>query len=201
MSGELFQCGYGAIVREDVDVLEACLGQIIDGNKNGEPVRVLEIGMHDGGTARGIERYVKAAALTLLYVGIDPDDGKTRPRHVPELGCVVVGDSAEVFERIGGEFDLVWVDGCHCRSHVVLDTVNYAPMVRPGGFICFHDANPRGQGKCHQYHGPVTPAFGLAIHSGLAAIRFPWPGWELFLERSPEDREDCGTIAFRRSAP
>ena len=206
MSGQLFD-KYGAILAEDVEVLEACLAVIDRENfeeKMGpmsRPVRVLEIGMHDGGTARGIEKWLADVALRLDYTGIDPDDGTTRPRYVPEGGRVIVGDSAEVFGRVTGTFDLVWVDGCHCFNHVVLDTLHYSHMVRPGGFICFHDVNPRGQGCADkQPHGPDTPEFHLAVVDGLSAIAFPWAGWSLFMEKCPDDVLNCGTRAYRRTA-
>lgn len=207
MSGQLFD-KYGAILQEDVDVLEACLNILTDprdreAGHRGRPVRVLEIGMHDGGTARGIENFVKSWALALEYVGIDPDDGTSRPRYVPENGIVIIGDSADVFNRVPFGFDLVWVDGCHCMNHVMLDTIHYAPCVRPGGFMLFHDVNPRGQGSHHQYHGPDTPEFGLATDMAHEAIRFPWAPWTKFMESWPteEGRTDCGTRAYRKGQP
>lgn len=203
MSGKLFECGYGAILREDVEVLEACLQRLIGGP--GEVVvphtiSVCEIGMHDGGTARGIESFVNAYGCALSYIGIDPDDGTKRPRHVPAGGKVIVGDSAEVYGQVPDGLDIVWVDGCHCLNHVVLDTLHFAPKVRVGGFLCFHDVNPSCQGWGHQYHGPDTPEFAVDVVHALAALRFPWPGWELFMERCPDPKEniDCGTRAYRR---
>ena len=180
--------------------MEACLNEIV--LEHISPVRVLEIGMHDGNTARGIEKFFVDRGIAMEYMGIDPDDGSTRPRHVPKDGKVIVGDSAEVFEGIPSGFDLVWVDGCHCFNHVVLDTLHYARKVRPGGFICFHDINPAGQNEIeHQYHGPQTPAFGLAVNSALEAIRFPWAPWTLFGEKYPSDRSNCGTRAYRKGEP
>jgi hypothetical protein len=137
----------------------------------------------------------------LYYVGIDPDDGTTRPRFVPTEGVVIVGDSAEAFTKLNPHllFDLVWVDGCHCMNHVILDTIHYAPCVRPGGFMLFHDVNPRGQGAHHQYHGPETPEFGLAIDKAHGAIGWPFAEWSMFMEKWPEDRTDCGTRAYRKT--
>lgn len=209
MSGEPFQCGYGAIVQEDVDVLEACMYELVLGKTHhlfqGQ-LRVIEIGMHDGGTAKGIEAYCQSITNThhnvyLEYYGIDPDDGTTRPRHIPKNGKVICGQSSEVFDQVPPEVDLVWVDGCHCRNCVILDIVNYAPKVKVGGFLCFHDANPVGQGQEHQYHGPEIPEFGLQIHAAIAALRFPWDVWEQFMFKYPTDRHNCGTLAYRRIGP
>ncbi len=204
MSGEPFCCGYGAIVSEDVAVLEACLTvALMDGharNWDGGPpkLRIVEIGMHDGGTAKGIEDFLAARGVALDYVGIDPDDGTTRTRHVPNDGKVIVGKSAESFHLVEGNIDLLWIDGCHCLNCVVLDTIHYTPKVRKGGFVCFHDVNEVGEGSEHQYHGPDIPEFGLAVNHALAAIRFPWEPWTMFGEAWPTDRHNCGTRAFRK---
>lgn len=204
MSDKMFE-RYGAILAEDVTILEIALSFVIRiCTSEQRRARILEIGMHDGGTARGIETFLNLHGIAVDYFGIDPDDGTTRFRHVPNGGTVIVGDSAETFMRIPGDLDLVWVDGCHCINHVILDTVHFAPKVRDGGFMLFHDVNPRGQGLCHQYHGPETPEFGLAIDLAHAALSFPsaWGPWRWFAERVPEDPErlDCGTRAFRKGA-
>lgn len=199
MSGHLFD-RYGAILNEDVEVLEECLETSWFRHRWNGPVRVLEIGMHDGGTARGIENWAKAAEFNLEYIGIDPDDGTKRPRYVPKGGKVIIGDSAEVFNQVPDDIDLVWVDGCHCRNHIILDTFHYAPKVRVGGFICFHDVNPACQGWGHQYHGPDSPEFSVDVVAALKLIRFPWEGWSFFKEGIPDPKEniDCGTRAYRR---
>ncbi len=203
MSGQLFD-KYGAILVEDVVVLETCLREAIYDANGERPVRVVEIGMHDGGTARGIERFLNERGAGLSYVGVDPDDGTTRPRYVPAGGRTIIGATAEVSHEVeapfNGGLDLVWVDDCHCVNHVVLDTVHYAPLVRIGGFMLFHDVNPRGQGFDHQYHGPEIPEFGLAIDAAHARIRWPFPNWSMVLEKWPDDVRNCGTRAYRRHA-
>ena len=196
MSGKLFD-RYGAILDEDVEVLEQVLDQLIHPGT----VRVLEIGMHDGGTAKGIEAYLHAHGTRLEYWGIDPDDGKSRPRYIPENATIITGDSAEVFTQVPDGMHLVWVDGCHCFNHVVLDTLHYEGKVSNFGFMCFHDINPVGQGSEHQYHGPVIPEFGLAVVSALTAIHFPWGTWEFWMEKYPPETHNCGTRAYRKGHP
>ena len=145
MSGEPFKCGYGAIVNEDVEVLEWCLRQLVRPN---DDVSILEIGTHDGGTAMGMMRFLESIGGAIDYYGIDPDNGSHRPRHLPGGARIIIGDSAEVYDQVPYDHDLVWVDGCHCFNHVVLDTMHYAPKVRMGGFICYHDINPE-IGRAH----------------------------------------------------
>ena len=204
MSGKLFD-KYGAILQEDVDVLEACLSIIASACKaQGRFAKICEIGMHDGNTARGIENFLKAQGVSMTYWGIDPltEEVNKRPRYRPANCLEIIGDSAEVFNQVPDQLDLVWVDGCHCRNHVILDTVNYESKVRPGGFICYHDINPFGQGLLneHQYHGPNIPEFALAVTEALRLIRFPWAPWQFFDQKypTPEESQDCGTLAFRK---
>lgn len=203
MSGILFD-KYGAILAEDVEILEACLAQVCPKETVDEYlpiVRVVEIGMHDGATARGIKAFIEAHRAQIDYWGIDPDPGKTRPRISWEGGYhVVIGDSAEVFNQIPDQVDLLWIDGCHCFNHSALDLLHYSPKVRPGGFMCFHDTNPAGEGAEHQYHGPEIPEFGLATNQALKALRFPWPNWRLFADNWPTDVHNCGTRAYQRIA-
>lgn len=198
MSGRLFD-QYGAILNEDVEVLEECLFTVMAESRADHKIKVCEIGMHDGGTAKGIERYIREMDGRLDYFGIDPDPGKTRPRYIPEGGTVIIGDSAEVFDQVPNDLDILWVDGCHCRNHVVLDTFNYEGKVRHGGFMLFHDVNPKGQNEVeHQYHGPNTKEFGLAVVEALKMIRFPWNPWTLFRELSPTEVNNCGTRAYKK---
>ena len=205
MSGKLFEGGYGAILNEDIAILEECLFTALAESMADRPLKVLEIGMHDGGTARGIENYVLRSDAKLAYWGIDVDPGTTRPRYIPKDATVIIGDSVEVFNQVPDDLDLVWVDGCHCFNHVVLETLHYSLKVRQGGFMCFHDVNPKGQGQEHQYHGPVIPEFGLAIDMAHQAIGFPdgwsaWAreGWSLFKQGWPTEVANCGTRAFKK---
>lgn len=198
MSGKPFECGYGAIVNEDVEVLERCLQMRMLPVEPHDTIRVCEIGAHDGNTGLGIKRFLETLGFELQYWGIEPDPH--RIKFIWEGATLIVGDSSEVFHQVPGDLDLVWVDGCHCFNHVALDTLHYAPKVRVGGFICYHDINPLGEGAEHQYHGPVIPEFGLATNQALKALRFPWPEWELFMECFPADIHNCGTRAYRRIA-
>lgn len=200
MSGKLFD-RYGAILQEDVEGLEMALSELIfPKTLCGDTIRVCEIGMHDGNTARGIQNFIQGAGRKLTYWGIDPDPGTSRPRYIPEGATVIVGDSAEVFNQVPDGMDLIWVDGCHCFNHVVIETLHYSRKVRPGGFLCFHDTNPSGQGKGYQYHGPNIPEFGIDVNHALEAIKFPWSPWTLVYDKSPTDVPDCGTRIYRNGA-
>lgn len=198
MSGKLFECGYGAILMEDAGVLEACLEKLCS---PGAVVRICEIGAHDGGTALGIKRFVEAHGATLEYWGIEPD--KDRVWFAWPGANLINEDSATAWTKIPDNLDLVWVDGCHCFNHVVLDTLHFSPKVRNFGFLCFHDINPQIQGVGEkQPCGPAdVPEFNVFVNGALQAIRFPWGAWEIFRESYPLDVWGCGTRAYRKGRP
>ena len=43
--------------------------------------------------------------------------------------------------------DFLFIDGDHSYEGVKRDFADYAPLVRPGGLIAFHDIVPGGPGK------------------------------------------------------
>jgi hypothetical protein len=52
----------------------------------------------------------------------------------------VFGDSARLdWDRLGGNFDLVFIDGSHSYDYVISDTNNALAHVRPGGVLIWHD--------------------------------------------------------------
>ena len=87
---------------------------------------------------------------------IDPD-APTRPamRAVFECeGCaerltqIVKPSDAAISDlsHLASKAGLVFIDGLHTRDCSVSDFTNYAPLVRPGGCIAFHDCDLRHAG-------------------------------------------------------
>jgi predicted O-methyltransferase YrrM len=115
-----------------------------------EPRGVLEIGRGNGGTLYLLAR---AAAPDALLVSLDVrEDERARVRLFRSFArggqSVVIrrADSqseetraslAKVFGR--RQLDLLFIDGDHSYDGVRRDYELYAPLVRPGGLIAFHD--------------------------------------------------------------
>jgi cephalosporin hydroxylase len=116
--------------------------------------RVLEIGMHRGGTAA-----MFAELAPDLVVSVDKHDGEWGgigeasandrdaglARDYPHWR-VVRGDShdpatlAAVRDLMEGiPFDFLFIDGDHSHAGVRADFLDYRGLVRPGGLIGFHD--------------------------------------------------------------
>jgi len=119
------------------------------------PLRLLEIGTARGGTLFLFAR-VAAPGATLVTVDLPhgPFGGGYPLGHVPLLRSfgrdgqkihLVRADShapatlQRVTSLLGGGVDFLFVDGDHTYNGVRLDYEMYAPLVRPGGLIAFHD--------------------------------------------------------------
>lgn len=185
---------FGSITEADAQVLEATLEQLVPLGK----VKWLEIGMFQGGTGIGVRDFLAARNVELQWIGIDA--GYITEPVVPFLGATVVkGRSEEVYPSAPNDFDGIFIDGCHCRNHVILDTINYADKVKPGGFLLFHDTSPFAQGKDKQPCGWDTPEFYIQTLAAFELIRWPWPGWTLFMEKFQDQLPLGGVRSYRKS--
>jgi predicted O-methyltransferase YrrM len=69
-------------------------------------------------------------------VGVDPD---------PKANATAIMTSDNffnLFSKIGGKADLVWIDGLHYKDQVRKDITNAWNILNPGGVIALHDCNP-----------------------------------------------------------
>jgi predicted O-methyltransferase YrrM len=127
------------------------------------PRAVVEIGTSAGGTFR-LWTLVAAADATLVSVDLPPwpaDDpreaakvreleGFRRERqavHVLRADSHAPATRARVAALLGGRpLDFLFVDGDHAYEGVRRDFLDYAPLVRPGGLVAFHDVRPHSGG-------------------------------------------------------
>jgi predicted O-methyltransferase YrrM len=128
------------------------------------PQSVLEIGTARGGTLFLLTRVALPEAL---LVSIDLKHGQFGGGYPAWRGRLyrsfareaqrvelVVGDSheprtREQVQRLldGKSIDLLFIDGDHSYEGVKKDFADYAPLVRSGGLVAFHDIVPGGPGK------------------------------------------------------
>jgi hypothetical protein len=108
----------------------------------GEPIRMLEIGVQNGGS---LEIWSKYFANARSIVGCDINPACAHLIYDDPRVCVITGDAAslETYQRIlqacGGSLDLVIDDGSHNSLHVVSNFVNYFPHLAPGGIYIVED--------------------------------------------------------------
>lgn len=166
-------------------------------------INVLEIGTNDGRTARGFKEYFEGQGHSILYWGLDFQD----EWELPFPGAnVLVGDSAEIFEKIPDGHHIILIDGCHCQNHVMLDFLNYGSKAVKGGYVVFHDTWPKDQGVVRndipfhwQWHGPKeSPYFHTCVRPALEKVGILTglrKDWEIVFDLTPEWG---GLTAFRK---
>lgn len=108
------------------------------------PKTILEIGVSEGGS---LELWSKLLGVDGLLIGLDAHD--ILKWDITKTICKTVfvhGESqlretvSEVTGVLGNRpIDFLRIDGCHEYIGVSNDFNNYAPLVRKGGVIVFHD--------------------------------------------------------------
>ncbi len=175
------QVTYGALTPEDIEVLELVLYEF-----RGKPLKLLEIGIYHGHTARGVRDFCAGNGTELEYWGIE--SGTLCAPAAPFAEAhFIIGESREVFMQVPDDFDVVFVDGDHTFNAVVLDALHYGRKVKAGGFLLFHDCAPHIQYKLAEPNRnyPEHPWFHNAVNDALEALGFTSAvgvshlGWEL----------------------
>lgn len=190
---------FTSLTKTDQDSL---LHLITSVKRNGS-LKFLEIGTFGGATARGIKHFCDQRGVELEYWGIDsaahPGFNSSFQPGPPFPGAkFVLGDSAEVFMQVEDDYDAIFLDACHCFNHVILETVHYHKRVRLGGTLIYHDTGDHVQHKYRDPHGPEHHYFYNSVIAALEAIRWPWPGWEVILDRADNKEGYGGITAFGR---
>lgn len=114
----------------------------------------IEVGTFDKGNLAFVARQLAGDAL-LIDVDIEarPDQSAQLADDLAPGQTVetVIGDSsaADTLARVreilkGREADAVFIDADHCAHSAFADYAAYAPLVRPGGWVFFHDVYWRG---------------------------------------------------------
>ncbi len=106
------------------------------------PLRMLEIGVQNGGSLETWAQYFRDA---ILFVGCDIDPRCGLLRYDDARIHVIVGDAcaAPAFSQIAAlspQFDLVIDDGSHKSTDILNAFINYFPLLSPGGIYVVEDA-------------------------------------------------------------
>ena len=190
---------YGIITGTDALVIEHSLDKCINTFKNN--LSLLEIGVCHGDTSRSIRDYLNNANVNFKYYGVD--SGK-ECRESPFPECHMLwGQSEEIYHQCPDDLHWIFIDGCHCNNHVLLDFCNYSCKVVLGGFVVFHDVNPKNQFKLdYQGHGPKHyHEFGTAAVTALKKLGLSQgyrTDWTL-VEQQWDDQDWGGTAVYQRA--
>lgn len=187
---------YDSQTPADVEAIERVLNRYAC-----RKLRFLEVGTYQGSTARAIKEFCDNQGTELEYWGIDSGAHPTfrEQQYMPRIpfpdAHMVIGDSAEVFHLVPPSFDVVFLDGCHCFNHVVLDTLHYGDRVTWNGYLMYHDTDPRFEQTMRDPHGPENALFSNSVNAALEALRMmDHPNWRLAFPPKFEPEATFGGI-------
>lgn len=109
-----------------------------------KPERSVELGTYQGWTAA-----LLSLVTTRHTISIDIEDHGTAESHQHAYELTnLIGNAAEktimpiVETVLGGPIDLLFIDDGHYYETICKEMEIWKPLVRPGGWIAFHDINP-----------------------------------------------------------
>jgi len=194
---------YGLISETDKNCLEDIIKLALHVFPD-DVINVLEIGVYSGQTGRGIKEYIESRGRKCFITGIDSGkDGETLRFNYDQF---IGGNSSEVYNQIEDESQhLILIDALHTFAAVVADYYCYAPKVKHGGFLAFHDTAPQAQGRDWQRVGDKDdPDMHISVNKALERIGLSDKhlcevlGWNLvFDEYDPNDAAG-GIKAFQK---
>lgn len=166
---------YGAIQKP------AELAQFIDLARGLDPQVIVEIGSYAGGTLWAWSQIApRVYAVDLPPTGTYASTGTEQQTHGTGM---VFGDShdpatLETLKALlqGAPVDVLFIDGDHSLAGVKADHEMYAPLVRPGGLIGFHDivAHPNQPDiEVHRYWEQIRTPEAIEL---IDPTEPPWGG-------------------------
>jgi len=197
---------YGLISETDARTLEKTIDLICESIHN-EPINITEIGLYNCLTSTGLMEYLSLKGYGHCnYTGIDCE--KDKLIHPPHFMKFIRGNSNEVYNQLEDESQhLIFVDGCHCFAHVVSDFFCYAPKVKTGGYIAFHDTGRHIKPFKDFQHGDKTnPDAYISVRKALYKLQLmgdsyvakQFMGWELIFDEADETNEAGGICVFKK---
>lgn len=193
---------YGLLSLPDVAFWESILDEIARRFQN--KIRLWEIGVANGATCYGTVEYCERKNYELKWTGVDlPGVG---PKVLPPNCIFLEGPSEEVYIKLQADHcNLLFIDGCHCSNHVVMDFCNYGERLEYHGLCVFHDSVncPSWVGMAghsnYQGHGPRVDDFGIGVRMGLRKLGLLdglRKDWKFFGEQTVGTAQ--GAMAFER---
>lgn len=157
-------------------------------------ISYLEIGLGNCGTINAVDFMLAQIPGNHTITGIEVE-GWTQKYLTPLASEIIIGGREKIPNR---EFDIVLIDGCHCKQCVIDDFNSVSFHLAPGGFIIFHDTDDHCQGihdkACESPHQKK----GIEVKSALEELGLPNEDWELFHSTVGRASEWHGLNVFRK---
>jgi len=185
---------YGLISETDGKVIEKTI-DLICKEWDDEIINICEIGLYNCETSIGIMNYYWQHHITdiksINYTGID--NNKDKWIIAPDWMNFISGNSNEVYNQLGDNSQhLIFIDGCHNFPSVIQDFFCYAPKVKVGGYLAFHDTGKHIKPfKDYQGVGSKEDSdMYISVRKALETIGLLWEeGRNLFIDRYAEEWE------------
>ena len=198
---------YGLISKVDSQVLEKTIDLICNDVKEKEYIYVTEVGVYAGQTGLGLADYISKTGRDQYFTGIENNKDEEPIRCFYDN--MIFGNSNEVYHQLDDNSQhLIFVDGCHCFAHVVSDFFCYAPKVKTGGFIAFHDTGKHIKPfKDFQHGDKESPDAYISVRKALMAIGLinkvgdyinRQSEWELIFDEADKENEAGGICVFKK---
>jgi predicted O-methyltransferase YrrM len=85
--------------------------------------------------------------------------------HLTDRVFVLVGESRDILPTLPDEsFDGAFMDGDHSREGVLSDAAQALRLVRPGGWLAFHDWD---EDTCPEVRPAIEEFFGDKVNNGI----------------------------------
>ena len=175
---------YGLISQTDARTLEKTIDLICEQSTDGV-INICEVGLYSGATSNALYDYVTGKVygssksggyaeyvFKCNLTGVDNLKDDEKIIDFPKEGELIIGNSNEVYSQIEDDSQhLIFVDGCHCFSHVISDFFCYAPKVKVGGYLAFHDTGKHIKPFKDFQHGDETnPRAYISVREALKAV-------------------------------
>lgn len=182
----------------------ACvLRSLLDRFEGDKEIKILEVGTAHGHFVYSMREYLKGVGKKSVQAyGLDSMLHNYDPRFFGEDDMHFVkglSTNSKIINSLDDDFHLIFIDGCHCQNHALLDAINYHTKVRSDGFLGFHDTHPKFQGGSIQ---PPTPEChadtSIGVVRGIGGFNPESRGYEKVLEEIPLDKDFGGITFFKR---
>lgn len=209
---------YGLISQKDANLIESTLS-LISTYFREECIYTCEVGVFDGQTSRGINEWFTNYKIKNYHTAIDNNKDKEILKPFPECN-LIIGDADEVAFKIADNSQhFIFIDACHCFAHVISNFFSYAPKVKPGGYMAFHDTGAHIKPfKDFQHGDPQNPDAYISCRKALDAMKMfdEWGsansdlsiiknhkgnrflGWELIFDEADNSDLAGGVTVFQK---
>ncbi len=193
---------YGLISEVDGNTIEKTFDLIFKEFYN-DAINLTEIGLYNCETSKGIKEYLDANHKTYCYTGIDNEKDKPIIRPF-EAFNLIVGNSNEVYNKLEDNSQhFIFIDGNHSFPAVVSDFFCYAPKVKVGGYMAFHDTGKHLL-PFNGYQGSGSLEDNdmyIAVRKALEEIGLLPDGheaWDLIFDEADENDLAGGICVFKK---